>query len=166
MGILELSVAVGGLTGLCLQMLALVPPAGEPSGHRPSAPPTTPAASSGARRQSQVLLGGLLRREGGREGGTPRTRNYQQKLAKHPPKPRTAPIRAPRQNEQPVSVCRRAVWLNHLQPASHLLHQHWLWLWNIHRDIKQPLRNHQHRWEPLLVAEQCLCTEQAGWVWK
>lgn len=65
-GILELSVAVGGLTGLCLQMLALVPPAGEPSGHRPSAPPTTPAASSGARRQSQVLLGGLLRREGGR----------------------------------------------------------------------------------------------------
>lgn len=116
--------------------------------------------------QTKPGAAGRAAEEGGREGGTPRTRNYQQKLAKHPPKPRTAPIRAPRQNEQPVSVCRRAVWLNHLQPASHLLHQHWLWLWNIHRDIKQPLRNHQHRWEPLLVAEQCLCTEQAGWVWK
>ncbi|KAM3677334.1 nuclear pore complex protein Nup98-Nup96 isoform 5-T5 [Ammospiza maritima maritima] len=59
-------------------MLALVPPAEEPSGPRPLAPATTRAACSGARRASQVLPQGLGRGE--RE--QPKPRNRRQKYLK------------------------------------------------------------------------------------
>lgn len=138
-----------GLTGLCLQMPALARAAGEPSGHRPSAPTTPPAACSGARRQSQVLPGerGKIPKQ---DWATGHSQTPSPALNRSLSKP---PSRGGCEGLMPVSVCRRAVWVDHIQPASHLLHQHWLWVWNIHWDIQQPLRNHQHWWKPLLIPE-------------
>lgn len=69
-------------------------------------------------------------------------------------------------DSQLVSICRRALQFECLQSASHLLYQHWLWLWNLHWDIQQSVWYHQHWWRPLLIPEQCLRTEQACWLRK
>lgn len=90
-----------GLTGLCLQMLALVPPAEEPSGRQPLAPAATPGASLGAHRQSQVLPP----RERGVQGETgkiPFPRERSAKITKHPRKPRTARTHRSPQAEEAV----------------------------------------------------------------